>query len=93
MSQTQEVSLMRDTPIPADPAPAAESPPKKGAAPCGTAGSGERKRDSTNATEVQSHPLTNLCRAWMRAGTEDRDRFLSDIGAKIDDDATGERGR
>ena len=46
-------------------------------------GGAERQTDIANATDAQSHPVINLCRAWMRCTTAERARFLADIGAGI----------
>ncbi len=79
-----------DTQPHADPADAPESPPEKESA--RPFARDEQQTDTTTGAEAQSHPLINLCRAWMRCtSAADRVRFLSDIGATTDRETTGER--
>jgi len=47
-----------------------EPPEKEEAAPCGTAGSGERQ---------QPNPQIELCKAWLRASPQARRELLQDV--------------
>jgi hypothetical protein len=47
-----------------------EPPEKEEAAPCGTAGSGER---------LESNPQIELCKAWLRASPQARRELLQDV--------------
>lgn len=65
-----------------DPALAAESPPKKEAAPAKeTAGSGEQVLNATPEPEAQDPALAALCKSWMRCDAEARWQFLLDVKA------------